>query len=145
MANGQQKALQNLEAFQVWQATQTQNDFEQIIVRGQLNRGEVAKAVGCGKSALTQNPALKKALALLEENLREKGVLPPLKQPVKNSPEKPKQYDNTVNLKQLNSKRLSTLESENIELKAKVNELENKLKRYGELSETLYEMGIMPR
>ena len=131
MANGQQKALQNLEAFQVWQATQTQNDFEQIIVRGQLNRGEVAKAVGCGKSALTQNPALKKALALLEENLREKGVLPPLKQPVKNSPEKPKQYDNTVNLKQLNSKRLSTLESENIELKAKVNELENKLKRYG--------------
>ena len=71
--------------------------------------------------------------------------MPPLKQPVKNSPEKPKQYDNTVNLKQLNSKRLSTLESENIELKAKVNELENKLKRYGELSETLYEMGIMPR
>ncbi len=145
MANGQQKALQNLEAFQVWQATQTHDDFQQIIVRGQLNRGEVAKAVGCGKSALTQNPALKKALALLEENLREKGVLPPLKQPVKNSPEKPKQYDNTVNLKQLNSKRLSTLESENIELKAKVNELENKLKRYGELSETLYEMGIMPR
>tara|TARA_R110002124_G_C8971706_1_gene515203 strand:+ start:8350 stop:8787 length:438 start_codon:yes stop_codon:yes gene_type:complete len=145
VANGQQKALQNLEAFQVWQATQTHDDFQQIIVRGQLNRGEVAKAVGCGKSALTQNPALKKALALLEENLREKGVLPPLKQPVKNSPEKPKQYDNTVNLKQLNSKRLSTLESENIELKAKVNELENKLKRYGELSETLYEMGIMPR
>tara|TARA_R110002073_G_scaffold120957_3_gene263168 strand:- start:4039 stop:4476 length:438 start_codon:yes stop_codon:yes gene_type:complete len=145
VANGQQKALQNLEAFQVWQATQTHDDFQQIIVRGQLNRGEVAKAVGCGKSALTQNPALKKALALLEENLREKGVLPPLKQPVKNSPEKPKQYDNTVNLKQLNSKRLSTLESENKELKAKVNELENKLKRYGELSETLYEMGIMPR
>lgn len=145
MANGQQKALHNIEAFQVWQATQSDDDFAQIIVRGQLNRGEVAKAVGCGKSALTQNPALKKALALLEESLREKGVLPPLKQPVKNSPEKPKQYDNTANLKQLNSKRLSTLESENIELKAKVNELENQLKRYGELSETLYEMGLMPR
>ena len=145
MSNGQQKALQNLEAFQVWQATQTHDDFQQIIVRGQLNRGEVAKAVGCGKSAFTQNPALKKALALLEENLREKGVLPPLKQAVKDNIEKPKQYDNTVNLKQLNSKRLSTLESENIELKAKVNELENKLERYGELSETLYEMGIMPR
>ncbi len=145
MVNGQQKALQNLEAFQVWQATQTHDDFQQIIVRGQLNRGEVAKAVGCGKSALTQNPALKKALALLEENLREKGVLPPLKQPIKDSPEKPKQYDNTANLKQLNSKRSSTLEAENIELKAKVNVLENKLKRYDELSETLYEMGIMPR
>ena len=145
MANGRQKALHNLKAFQVWQATQSDDDFKQIIFEDKLNRGKVANAVGCGKSALTQNPALKKALALLEENLREKGVLPPLKQAVKDNIEKPKQYDNTVNLKQLNSKRLSTLESENIELKAKVNELENKLKRYGELSETLYEMGIMPR
>ena len=145
MANGQQKALHNLEAFQVWQATQTHDDFAQIIVRGQLNRGEVAKAVGCGKSALTQNPALKKALALLEESLREKGVLPPLKQPVKNSPEKPKQYDNTANLKQLNSKHVSTLEAENIELKARIRELESKLNRFRELSETLYDMGFMPR
>ncbi|KGJ91041.1 VPA1267 family protein, partial [Thalassotalea sp. ND16A] len=96
MSNGQQKALQNLEAFQVWQATQTHDDFQQIIVRGQLNRGEVAKAVGCGKSALTQNPALKKALALLEENLREKGVLPPLKQAVKDNIEKPKQLLTSV-------------------------------------------------
>ena len=47
----QQKAQQNLEAFAVWRATQTDDDFKQIIFRGQLNRGEVAKAIGCGKSA----------------------------------------------------------------------------------------------
>tara|TARA_R110001583_G_scaffold52178_1_gene162328 strand:- start:12846 stop:12968 length:123 start_codon:yes stop_codon:yes gene_type:complete len=40
---------------------------------------------------------------------------------------------------------LSSLEAENIELKAKVKELESKLERFGELSETLSEIGYMPR
>ena len=67
MANGQQKAQQNLDAFEVWRVTQTDDDFKQIIFRGQLNRGEVAKTIGCGKSALNQNPALKEALLALED------------------------------------------------------------------------------
>ena len=145
MANGQQKAQQNLDAFHVWAATQTEEDFTQITFRGQLHRGEIAKAIGCGKSALTQNPALKEALKLLEDNLREKGVLPPLTESAKNNADKPKQYDNTANRKQLNAKRVSVLEAENIELKAKVKELEGKLRRFGELNETLSEMGFMPR
>ena len=41
--------------------------------------------------------------------------------------------------------RVATVEAENIELKAKVCELEKKLERFGELSETLAEMGFMPR
>jgi hypothetical protein len=40
---------------------------------------------------------------------------------------------------------VSSLEAENIELKAKVKELEKRLERFGELSETLSEMGLMPR
>jgi hypothetical protein len=145
MANGQQKAQQNLEAFEVWHATQTEGDLKQIIFRGQLNRGEIAKAIGCGKSALNQNPALKEALLALEDNLRNKGVLPPLTETAKKNVDAPKQYDNTANRKLLESKRVSTLEAENIELKAKVKELEGKLERFGELSETLSEMGFMPR
>ncbi|HAH9844034.1 TPA: hypothetical protein HIF66_003756 [Escherichia coli] len=43
MANGQQRAQQNLEAFEVWQATQTDDDFKQIAFKGKLNRIEVAK------------------------------------------------------------------------------------------------------
>ncbi len=31
MASGQQKAQQNLEAFEVWKATQTDDDFKQIV------------------------------------------------------------------------------------------------------------------
>ena len=60
MASGQEKARQNLDYFQSWVATQTDEDFKQIVFRGQLNRGEIAKAVGIGKSALRQNPAIKK-------------------------------------------------------------------------------------
>ena len=145
MANGQQKALQNLEAFEVWKATQTDDDFKQITFRGQLNRIEVAKGIGCGKSALNQNPALRRALKTLEDNLRERGVLPPLTESAKKNADNPKQYDNTASRKMLDSKRASALEVENIELKAKVKELESKLERFGELSETLSEMGFMPR
>ena len=145
MASGQQKAQQNLEAFEVWKATQTDDEFKQIVFRGQLNKIEVAKGIGCGKSALTQNPALKKALKALEDELRSKGVLPPLTDAAKKNEGKPQAYDNTANRKLLDSKRVSSLEAENIELKAKVRELEKRLERFGELSETLSEMGLMPR
>lgn len=145
MASGQQKAQQNLEAFEVWKATQTDDDFKQIVFRGQLNRIEVAKGIGCGKSALNQNPALKNALKALEDELRGKDVLPPLTDAAKKNEGKPQAYDNTANRKLLDSKRVSSLEAENIELKAKVSELEKRLERFGELSETLSEMGLMPR
>ena len=145
MANGQQKAQQNLDAFHAWVATQTDDDYKQIAFRGQLSRTEVAKAVGFGKSALTQNPDIRTDLEKLENDLREKGVLPPLTDTAKKESHKPKQYDNTASRKALDSRRLSSLEAENIELKAKVKELESKLERFGELSETLSEMGFMPR
>ncbi|CAM5196391.1 VPA1267 family protein [Alishewanella longhuensis] len=145
MASGQQKAQQNLDAFEVWQATQTDDDFKQITFKGQLNRIEVAKGVGCGKSALNQNPALRKALKSLEDSLRERGILPPLSESAQKEADIPKQYDNTANRRLLDSKRLSVLEAENIELKAKVKALECKLERFGELSETLSDMGFMPR
>jgi hypothetical protein len=145
MAGGQQKAQQNFAAFEVWKATQTDDDLKQIIYRGQLNRIEVAKGIGCGKSALNQNPALKEALKTLEDKLRDKGVLPPLTNITKKDADKPKAYDSTANRKLLDSKRVSSLEAENIELKAKIKELESRLERFGELSETLTEMGFMPR
>lgn len=76
--------------------------------------------MGCSKSALSQNPALRKALKALEDKLRDKGVLSPLTESAKKDADKPKQYDNTASRKLLDSKRVSALEAENIELKAKV-------------------------
>ena len=109
--NGQQKAQKNVDDFIAWAASQSDDDFKQIIFRGQLNRGEIAKAVGCGKSALNQNPLLKEKLNSLEDGLREKGILPRLAESAKGASSKPKQYDNTTNRKLLDSKRLSSLEA----------------------------------
>ncbi|MEH6735014.1 MAG: VPA1267 family protein [Shewanella sp.] len=145
MANGQQRAQQNLAAFQSWIATQQHKDFEKIVHGGQLSRTEIAKLVGFGKSALVQNSKVRSALKQLEDKLRDKGVLPPLTDMAKSKTDKPKKYDNTTNRKVLDSRRLSSLEAENIELKAKIKELEGQLQRFGELSETLSEMGFMPR
>jgi len=144
MSNGQERARQNLSAFQSWVATQTDDDFKQIVFRGQLNRGEVAKAIGIGKSALRQNPAIKAALENLEQNLRDRGVLPELTDTAQAQRSEPKRYDPSVNQRAMESRRLSVLEQENIELKARVATLEAKLKRYGELSEVLTEFGVAP-
>ncbi len=145
MANGRQKAKLNLNAFQSWLATQSEDDFKNITFKGKLNRGEIAKAVGCGKSALSQNPALRSSLKALEDDLRSKGILPPLSDEGKKAQADPKKYDNAANRRLLDSKRVATLEAENIELKAKVKALEGRLARFGELSEVLSEMGFMPR
>lgn len=145
MANGQQKAEQNVDAFLSWAATQSDDNFKQITFRGQLNRIEIAKAIGCGKSALNQNPTLRDALKSLEDNLREKGVLPPLTQSAKSSENKPKEYDQSNNRTIQDNQQKTRLEVENIELKAKIALLEDQLKRFSEHSETLSEMGILPR
>lgn len=144
--SGQEKAKQNLEAFEVWQAIHTDNDFVKMISRGQLNRRIVAENIGCGKSALDQNPALRAALRSLENRLRQKGILPPLASsiPVKNNNNLKASNKNSSQNSQ-DFKRLSALETENIELRAKLSELEKSLQRFGELSETLSEMGFIPR
>jgi vacuolar-type H+-ATPase subunit I/STV1 len=145
MANGRQLAEQNIAAFEAWVATQSDEDFAQIIFQGNLNRMEVAKGVGCGKSALSQNPELRKRLKKLEELLRERGVLPQLTEKAKVQASQPKEYDNKAARRILDTKRTSQLEQENIELKARVKELEAQLERFGELSEVLSEMGMVPR
>ena len=145
MGSGAEKAKEIVRAFKLWMATQTEDDYQQIIHRGNLSRGEIAKAIGCGRSALVQNPDLRWQLQQLQDNLRSQRVLPPLTDKAKVSDDKPKEYDTTAHRRQLDSRRVSTLEQENIELKAKVNELQKRLERYGELSDTLAEMGFMPR
>ena len=145
MGSGAEKAKEYVRAFELWMATQTDDDYQQIIHRGNLSRGEIVKAIGCGRSALAQNPELRSQLQQLEDDLRAREVLPPLTAQAKASTDSPKAYDPSAHRRQLDTKRVSTLEQENIELKAKVNELQRRLERYGELSETLAEMGFMPR
>ncbi|WP_435235515.1 VPA1267 family protein [Psychromonas sp. PT13] len=135
MANGQQKATENLSSFIIWQATMTDDGFRQIVFRGGLNRGEIAKVCGFGKSALNQNPQIKSALQALEDDLRARNVLPQLSEKAKITKAEPKQYDKTASQRIREAKRVAELEQ-------KVLELEARLKRFEELSEVLLEMGI---
>ena len=143
--NGQQLKEFYANAFEAWTETQSDDDFMQIIYRGQLSRKEMAKAIGSQTSVFRQNPVVKQSLQKLEDELRERGVLPPVVQSAKTNKDEPKEYSNKATTDILNIKRLAELEAENVELRAKVEELEKKLENYGELSETISEMGFIPR
>ena len=51
MPNGQEVGKENVAALEAWAATQSDEDFTQIIYQGKLNRSEVAKGAGIGKSS----------------------------------------------------------------------------------------------
>ncbi|MDK9685480.1 VPA1267 family protein [Pseudoalteromonas shioyasakiensis] len=145
MANGQQLGQENIAKFEIWVATQTDDDFKQIIHRGQLNRGTIAKEASIGKSALTQNITIKKALKALEDSLRERGILPPKIEKAKQDHSKVQEYDSSAKKKYFENNRIATLEAENLELKAEIAKLTGKLERFGEQAEALSELGIFPR
>lgn len=133
--NGAQKAKANLDSFIIWQASMTDEGFSQIVFRGCLNRGEIAKACGFGKSALNQNPQIKSALQALEDDLRTRNILPQLTEKAEVTKADPKQYDKTASKRIREAKRVAELEQNVLELEAR-------LKRFEELSEVLLEMGI---
>ncbi len=143
----QEKGERYFEMFKTWEATMSDDDFTDIIYpsTGKLNRGQIKKLSGVSDEAIKRNSKVKEALDDLESRLRKKGILPPLSEAGKKAKSGPKKYDNTANRRVLDSKRVTALEAENIELKAKVKALEGKLARFGELSEVLSEMGMMPR
>ncbi len=135
MANGQQKAQQNVDSFICWSATMKDDDYRQIVYRGKLNRSDIAKSVGCAKSALLQNPKLRKLVDVLENNLREKGVLPKLTEKAQSEKAQPKDYDKTTSKRIYESKRISELEIEVLALK-------QQLEKFKELSEVMLELGL---
>lgn len=143
MANGQQVAKKNIDSFIAWASSQSDDDFRELIFQGKLNRTEIAKHIGCGKSALRQNPALRQSIDALELDLRERGVLPQIQESFSELDIKPHISTSSVNTNE--TKRIAVLEQENMELKLKIKELENNLERFNELSNSLYDLGLFPR
>ncbi|MGF1761142.1 hypothetical protein L4D76_25120 [Photobacterium sagamiensis] len=149
MANGQELAKENVERFESWCASQTDDDFREIEYRGNLKRSAVATGCGFAKSVLQQNPAVKKLLSELESELRERGVLPPLKAKKSCLDNEPQELDQAqikrdkqgVHTRRL-EQRVVELEAENAELKRK---LERKLERFEALSSALVDVGRLPR
>jgi len=141
MANGQQLAKINFETFISWKDTQRLDDFKKIIKDGKLSRTEIAKSSGLGKSSLYQNPSIRNALSELEERLRAYQILPALNESTNPSRLKHSKENHSKS----ETKKISALETQNLELKAQVRYLEERLNCFTELSESMIELGILPR
>lgn len=143
MANGQQLAKQNHQAFMAWVMSKNDNDFREYVYRGKLKRSEIAAECCFGKSALTQNPEIRKALEELENDLRARSVLPALKQ--SHNREILPMRDRDAMQRMRDRQRLNTLEQTNALLNAKVKALEDKLKKLNAMDDYLMETGRLPR
>jgi hypothetical protein len=148
--SSQQKAKEIVQTFDRWVELQTEDDFRQIVFRDKLNRNEIAKAIGCNKSALRQNLKLKDRLMKLEMRLRPplSSVLPALADDDDNDPNTPQKYDTSKSKSMRESKRLSELEIENNKLKARVKVLEKTLRKHelmAEVAETLVEFRLVKK
>ena len=145
MASGQQVAEENVQRFQTWVASKTDSDFRQMVSRGVLSRTEIAAECGFAKSALTQNPRIREALKSLEEQLRDRGVLPQVAQSAQDegAPVVTQRVDSARAA--LDAERLSRVEQENASLKAENAELKRLLGRYAVLQDVLAETGRLPR
>lgn len=146
MANGQQIAEENLAAFMAWSTSKSDDDFRGYVHRGKLKRSEIATECGFGKSALTQNPAIRSALEGLENELRAAGILPPLlaSLPVGQRLE-PALRDTEAKQRRQDGQRLNSLEQENAALRAELQAAKQMLGRHALITEFLEETGRMPR
>ena len=142
MANGQQVAEQNLSSFLAWVTSKRDNDFREYVHRGKLNRSEIAAECGFGKSALIQNPSIRRSLEELEERLRAAGVLPPL---VVSIQQELPMRDRDARQRCQDGQRLSSLEQENAALRAELAQAKSMLERYKLLASFMEETGRLPR
>ena len=140
MANGIQKAEENLRRFEAWKAAKSDDDFMLIVRRGILNRSAIVKECRFSRAVLNQNPKVKKALKKLEDALRDRGVLPldvasKLGAGEEYSPLNSKSSAEKCRLLELEN---TTLRRENIELK-------RMLSKFEILKEALVLTGRVPR
>ena len=138
--NGQERAEQNYLSFEAWMASKTDADFREMVTLGRLNRGEICRECDFGRSVLLQNPRIKKILNELEEELRARGVLPPLT-PSEVVPLRAKGLLQTAT----DAERLKRLEAENAGLCAELTEARQRLKRFEALEALLAETGRLAR
>lgn len=145
MASGQQLAEENVRKFATWVASKSDNDFRGMVSRGMLSRVEIATECGFAKSALVQNPRIRDALLALEEDLRDRKVLPKAvtTASVEHDILPTRQADSGRPAKE--AERLFRLEQENASLKAENAELKRLLSRYSVIQDALAETGRLLR
>lgn len=145
MASGQQLAEENIRRFANWVASKTDEDFRSMALRGVLSRTDIAAECGFAKSALSQNPRIRDILKELEQQLRQRGVLPRAATQATEGPSEPRirQAEGVGGAR--DAERLKRLEQENASLRAELAAVKQALSRYAVLQDALAETGRLPR
>jgi len=112
MANGQQVAKENVTKFEAWLKRMCRADYRKIVGGKVLLRDSVASSCDFGKSALRQNPDIKEMLELLEDDLRDIEILPPIKVDVEGLPAKKSRIFSSKEVTAL-EKKIDLLQKEN--------------------------------
>lgn len=145
MASGRQIAEENVQTFAAWVATKSDVDYRAMVSRGVLSRTEIAKECGFAKSALVQNPRIKTILHDLEDELRQRGILPPAVERDPETPAAPLTREPGRLRAAADAERLRRLEQENAALKAEVAELKCTVEKFSVLRDALALTGRLPR
>lgn len=145
MANGKQLAEQNLGVFNGWISTKSDADFRQLVIRGVLSRTEIARECGFAKSALSQNPRIKEALRMLEDDLRARGVLPEVSNQPGEAGEGMQSHESGHLRTVHDTETLRQLYSEIASQKDEVAKLRQRLVKFEALHEALVLTGRLPR
>ncbi|WP_275898172.1 VPA1267 family protein [Marinobacter sp. BW6] len=126
MPSPQEQGRIYLENFHRWAKSMSDDDFRQIVYapKGILNRQKVKELAGLSDQAIKKNEKVKAVLKALEDQLRERGVLPPLTEVGKQSLATPKRYDASSKKHALDHGRLGKLEAENQDLKVQFEKLQ---------------------
>jgi hypothetical protein len=138
--NGRDRSDENVATFQAWVVAKTRSELRELANGDRLNRGEIARECGFSRSVLRQNPRVRQALADLEDQLREEGVIAAVEQTGGIPIRKRGQIQAATD-----AERLKKLEAENVALKAEVAALRNRVKLSDILNRMLSETGRLPR
>jgi len=125
------------------------NDWSDYVRAGKINRSEVAKECGFGRSAWGQNPALGEALSELEKRLVQTGVLNNADATLASLPQEVQAEINAHDERARRAmaskgsleKRVKTLEEQNAVLRATVRDLNERLRRSAFAEQHLAETG----
>lgn len=152
MTNTAHLAAQAVAAFNAWIVERDlAGDWADYIRGGKLNRSEVAKECGFGRSAWVQNPGLAQALASVEQRLADQGILT---RGVLKLEELPEEVRAEIGAAQEGAKRamaargslekrVKSLEEQNAVLRAANRDLTEKLRRSMFAEQHLAETGRM--
>ncbi|MBJ2135536.1 hypothetical protein JEU11_03640 [Paraglaciecola chathamensis] len=140
----------NVNKFRTWKATMDNQSIFEYLYAGNLNKSSIAKACGFSSEAFklkNGNRQLIEEFNAYQNILRKDRVLPELTERGKKvaSGKDSVLYDQNKKKDFKSTKRASELEIENTKLLAENARLKIELSQYKDLSETLSELGVIPK